>query len=135
MEKLPSGHFTGYQQGEDLARSYASADVFFNPSITETFGNVTLEAMASGTPALCADAAGSASLVEHEVTGLLAAPNSDAFVDALERLAEDNALRQRMSENARARSLDYSWKAILGRLVGDYYEAIDHYAPRNAAKG
>lgn len=126
-EKLPTGHFTGHLQGDDLARAYASADVFFNPSITETFGNVTLEAMASGTPALCANAAGSASLVEHEVTGLLAEPASEHFAKALERLARDNDLRQRLGENARARSLDYSWRTILGRLVDDYREAISGY--------
>lgn len=126
-EKLPTGHFTGHLQGEDLARAYASADVFFNPSITETFGNVTLEAMASGTPALCANAAGSASLVEHEVTGLLAEPASDHFAKALERLASDNDLRRRLGETARARSLDYSWRTILGRLVNDYREAVDGY--------
>ena len=126
-EKLPTGHFTGHLQGEDLARAYASADVFFNPSITETFGNVTLEAMASGTPALCANAAGSASLVEHEVTGLLAEPASEHFAKALERLASDNDLRRRLGETARARSLDYSWRTILGRLVNDYREAIDGY--------
>ena len=126
---LPSGHFTGYQQGEDLARAYASADVFFNPSITETFGNVTLEAMASKTPAICAKAAGSLSLVEHEVTGLLADPTVEGFTLALERLAADETLRLRLSETARERSLDYSWNAILGRLVGDYREAITNYQP------
>ena len=127
---LPSGHFTGYQQGEDLARAYASADVFFNPSITETFGNVTLEAMASQTPAICAKAAGSLSLVEHEVTGLLAEPTTEGFALALERLANDEALRQRLGEVARERSLDYSWNTILGRLVSDYREAIADYQPK-----
>lgn len=126
-EKLPTGHFTGHLQGEELSRAYASADVFFNPSITETFGNVTLEAMASGTPALCANAAGSASLVEHEVTGLLTEPNSESFAAALERLASDDDLRRGLSEMARTRSLDYSWRTILSRLVDDYREAIDGF--------
>ncbi|MBL4618657.1 MAG: glycosyltransferase family 1 protein [Marinicaulis sp.] len=133
-DKLPAGHFTGYQQGEDLARAYASADVFFNPSITETFGNVTLEAMASGTPALCAKAAGSLSLVEHEMTGLLAEPTSAGFASALERLAGDETLRRRLGERARERSLDYSWNTILGQLVGNYYEAIDNYQPNQQKK-
>ena len=68
QKKLPTGVFTGYAQGEVLARAYASADVFFNPSITETFGNVTLEAMASGLPCVCAEASGSVSLVEDGAT-------------------------------------------------------------------
>jgi len=134
-EKLPTGHFTGHLQGEELSRAYASADVFFNPSITETFGNVTLEAMASGTPALCANAAGSASLVEHEVTGLLATPTSESFAAALERLAGDHDLRRRLSETARTRSLNYSWRTILGHLVDDYREAIGAFHHAGAHKG
>jgi len=129
--KLKNGRFTGYLEGEALARAYASADIFFNPSITETFGNVTLEAMASGAPPVCAKAAGSASLVAHERTGLLAAPSSDAFAAALEELASNRELRGRLAGAARRRSLDYSWDAILDRLVEDYYEAIDaHRAAR-----
>jgi phosphatidylinositol alpha 1,6-mannosyltransferase len=131
-EKLPTGVFMGYQHGAELARAYASADVFFNPSITETFGNVTLEAMASGTPALCANAAGSASLIEHETTGLLAHPTSESFAVALERLAGDEVLRKRLGEAARMRSLDFSWRTILGRLVSDYHDAIDNYRPTSA---
>ena len=85
-------------------------------------------------------------LAEDNVTNQLVATqmleNLGATVDvasdgaiALERLAQDTELRLRMRDNARARSLDYSWKAILGRLVGDYYEAIDHYQPQAAGKG
>lgn len=134
-EKLPTGHFTGHLQGEALSRAYASADVFFNPSITETFGNVTLEAMASGTPALCANAAGSASLVEHEVTGLLATPTSADFAAALERLSSDDELRSRLSKEARQRSLNYSWRTILGHLVDDYREALTTFHQDSAPKG
>ncbi len=133
--KLPTGYFTGHLQGEDLSRAYASADVFFNPSITETFGNVTLEAMASGTPALCANAAGSASLVEHEVTGLLAPPTSDDFAAALERLSGDNELRARLSSEARRRSLNYSWRTILGHLVDDYRDAMKSFHQDGVPKG
>jgi len=136
-KKLGEGHFTGYLDGEALARAYASADIFFNPSITETFGNVTLEAMACGTPPVCANAAGSASLVAHEKTGLLAAPTSDAFVQAIERLKDDPGLIARLGATARQFSLDFSWRAILGRLVDDYYEAIDAYQnnPRRQPPG
>ncbi len=126
-KKLKQGHFTGYLEGEALARAYASADIFFNPSITETFGNVTLEAMASGTPPVCANAAGSASLVIHEKNGLLAEPNTDAFVEAIERLKENPDLMARLGAAARQYSLNFSWRAILSRLVDDYYEAIDAY--------
>jgi phosphatidylinositol alpha 1,6-mannosyltransferase len=62
--RLPDAVFTGFQGGEDLARAVASMDVLFNPSITETFGNVTLEAMACRLPVVAADATGSESLVD-----------------------------------------------------------------------
>lgn len=134
-DRLHDGRFLGYLEGEALARAYASADIFFNPSVTETFGNVTLEAMASGTPPVCADAAGSASLIAHERTGLLAAPSSDAFAAALERLAGDRDLRLSLGATARRRSLDYAWRAILGRLVDNYYEAIDAWHGSGARAG
>ena len=116
-------------KGEELARAYACAEIFFNPSITETFGNVTLEAMACATTPLCATAAGSTSLVEHEVTGLLAQPTSSDFRDALARLRANRDLRIALGEAARKRSLDFSWRAILLSLVDNYYEAIDAYQP------
>jgi phosphatidylinositol alpha 1,6-mannosyltransferase len=69
--RLPGALFEGFLVGEALAQAYASADVFLFPSDTETFGSVTLEAMASGLPTVCADATGSRSLVEPGVTGAL----------------------------------------------------------------
>ena len=127
--QLPTAAFVGYQQGEDLARAYASADVFFNPSITETFGNVTLEAMASGLPSVCASASGSLSLVEPGVNGLLspAEEGAVAFADRLRELASNAAARRRMGEQARLRSLDFNWTRILDNLVGHYREAVSGY--------
>ncbi len=126
---LPDGVFAGYLQGEDLARAYASADIFFNPSITETFGNVTLEAMASGLPSIGAAAAGSRSLIEDGVTGYLAEPHAPGFADKLAQLAGDTALRQRFGRAAREKSARFSWDAVLAELVGHYYEALDQFQP------
>ncbi len=126
---LPEAHFTGYLKGEDLARAYASADIFFNPSITETFGNVTLEAMACGTPPLCAEAAGSASLVEHGITGLLAPPTSEGFRPALARLVDEPDYRRALGAAARERSLAFSWRTILFNLLNNYFDAIEAYTP------
>lgn len=134
-KKLPSGHFTGFLDGADLARAYASADIFFNPSITETFGNVTLEAMASGAPPLCANAAGSASLVRHGETGLLAAPDVTEFSKALDRLASDRAYRKELGAAARQFSLNYSWRAVLDALIDHYYDAIARFNPEKATSG
>ena len=126
---LPGAHFAGYLQGEPLARAYASADIFFNPSITETFGNVTLEAMASGLPSVCAKAAGSKSLVEDGVTGYLAAPNSDAFAEKLSTLIKSAETQKAFGKAARAHSLEFAWDAVLASLVDNYYEAIAAYNP------
>lgn len=125
-ELLPGGVFTGYLQGEALARAYASADIFFNPSVTETFGNVTLEAMASGLPSVCAAASGSRSLIDHDATGILVADAKDAhgFAQALQRLASDPAQRMRMASNARAKSASYEWETILDHLIADYQEIV-----------
>lgn len=134
---LPEGVFLGYQQGADLARAYASADIFFNPSITETFGNVTLEAMASGLPSIGAAAAGSRSLIHDGVTGYLAAPSAESFAERLAALAGDGERRRRFGEAARAESARFSWDAVLAELVGHYHEALAAFEPdpRAAAGG
>ncbi|OFX04736.1 MAG: glycosyl transferase family 1 [Alphaproteobacteria bacterium RIFCSPHIGHO2_12_FULL_63_12] len=125
-EILPGAVFTGHLDGDALARAYASADVFFNPSVTETFGNVTLEAMASGVPAVCAAASGSRSLVDDGATGFLVddAKSAPKFAAALLRLAADPALRRRMGEAAREKSAAFQWDAILNRLLADYREIV-----------
>ncbi|MGD9799775.1 MAG: glycosyltransferase family 4 protein [Parvularculaceae bacterium] len=124
MQLLPDDVFTGYLAGEDLARAYASADIFFNPSVTETFGNVTLEAMACGVPSLCAAASGSRSLVDDGGTGLLVADAKDVagFAKALVALAGDPDRRRMMAGNARIKSDGFDWDAILDRLIRDYQE-------------
>src|SRR3546814_2054107 len=82
--RLPDANFVGFQGGADLAHALASCDIFFNPSVTETFGNVTLEAMACGLPVVAARATGSASIVKHGQTGYLVAPGSiSGFADQL----------------------------------------------------
>lgn len=132
-ERLPKALFTGHLQGEALARAYASSDVFLFPSDTETFGNVTLEAMASGLPTVCADASGSNALVKDGETGFLAPPGqADAFLDAVERLATDPALRQTMGEQALARARTYEWDAAMARIAG-YYEEV--FQPQPVAAG
>jgi len=118
---LPDAVFTGFLTGDDLAVAYASSDVFLFPSDTESFGSVTLEAMASGLPTVCADATGSRCLVAEGVTGFLA-PAGDvaAFIAPLEALAGDASMRLVMGQAARARSLEFSWDAAMAGLLQRY---------------
>jgi glycosyltransferase involved in cell wall biosynthesis len=122
---LRNGVFAGFLDGEDLARAYACSDIFFFPSESETFGNVTLEAMASGLPAVNAISSGSNSLVVDGVTGYLeSARDEDALAARLAALAEEPALRRRMGEAARQRALDYSWDRILSGLLSSYSQVL-----------
>jgi phosphatidylinositol alpha 1,6-mannosyltransferase len=119
--RLPAAIFTGFLGGGELAAAYASSDIFFFPSDTESFGNVTLEAMASGLATVCADATGSRSLVVEGVTGFLAPPGDGATsFNALARLLGDDDLRANMGAAARARSLEFSWDETMAGLLARY---------------
>lgn len=125
QRRLTQTHFVGHQDKEGLARAYASSEVFLFPSETETFGNVTLEAMASGLPCVCAQATGSGSLVVHGETGFLVpARNSTAFFDAVSSLVRDADLRAQMGNASRARALSFDWQVILPQLVSAYQAVL-----------
>jgi len=126
-EKLPQAHFTGFVTGEELARAYASSDVFLFPSHTETFGNVTLEAMASGLPCLVADAIGSKSLIDDGINGKWAEKqNVDDFTKKLEWLISDEERLKEMGIKSREMSLEYDWDKINAGLVENYREALQY---------
>lgn len=128
QKRLPSAHFSGFLEGEELARAYASSDIFFNGSVTETFGNVTLEAMASAVPAVCADATGSRTLVADGQSGFLIPDlDKEAFADRIESLVKAPQIRAAMGQESLKRSIPYSWTTVLAKLVTDYEEAILHY--------
>jgi phosphatidylinositol alpha 1,6-mannosyltransferase len=131
LEQLvPDGYFTGFLMGEDLAKAYASSDIFFFPSDTETFGNVTLEAMSSGVPAIVADATGSKSLVENGVNGYLGTPKKTReFADLILKLAADGDTRVQMSAATRQKALAYSWETINNGLLDQYNEALSQPCP------
>ncbi|HMS81426.1 MAG TPA: glycosyltransferase family 1 protein, partial [Burkholderiaceae bacterium] len=117
QEAWPDALFAGIRRGEDLAAHYASADLFVFPSLTETFGNVTAEAMASGLPVVAYDYAAASSLIEHGVDGHRV-PFGDfaRFVMSTVELAMDPDRRRRMGERARAASSNWAWDAIVSRL-------------------
>lgn len=122
---LPDGIFVGFQTGADLGRALASGDIFFNPSITETFGNVTLEAMACGLPVVAAGATGAASLVDDGETGRLVPPGkpdifAPACAEALAPYCTDDALRHAHGDAGERKSRAYSWDAINQAVVDVY---------------
>jgi glycosyltransferase involved in cell wall biosynthesis len=120
-ERVPDARFTGILTGPELGRAVASMDLLLNPSVTETFGNVTLEAMASGVPVIAARATGSTSLVTDGETGRLVDPGDIAgFADAIAEYIANPGLRLAHGTAGEARSRTYSWDAI-NRAVADTY--------------
>jgi glycosyltransferase involved in cell wall biosynthesis len=123
--------FTGYLRGADLAHAYASADLFAFTSANETFGNVVLEAMASGLPVVVPCAGGPVDIVTPNVTGLLFDPgNQTEFVRAVKQIvSQPDALRQ-MGKAARAYAESQSWEAINDDLLEKYATLTGKASPR-----
>jgi glycosyltransferase involved in cell wall biosynthesis len=125
-QHMPSGVFVGHQVGTDLGRALASADVFLNPSVTEAFGNVTLEAMASAIPVVAAVATGTTSLVRDGQTGILTQPYDIAgFADALEAYARDPELRRRHGQAGLAYARTQDWDEINGAVLRVYENLVE----------
>ena len=124
-ERVPVACFTGMLTGDQLGRAVASMDLLLNPSVTETFGNVTLEAMASSVPVVAARATGSNSLVTHGVTGLLVEPSDIAgFADAIARDAAEPELRRAHGAAGEKRSRAFSWDAINHSVAEVYLRLV-----------
>ena len=119
--------FVGYRRGEDLADHYAASDIFAFSSLTETFGNVVLEAMSSGLPVVALRAGGVGETVQSATTGLLVEPTEPParLAEALLRLVEQTEERTRMAAAARAYAVAQSWDAIMGGLRHRYQCVID----------
>lgn len=118
---LPGAAFLGVQHGEDLARLYASLDVFAHTGPHETFGQTIQEALASGVPVVAPAAGGPVDLVKSGVTGTLVPPgDAGALADAVRVLATDGARRQAYAAAGRAAVIRRSWTAIGDELIGHY---------------
>jgi glycosyltransferase involved in cell wall biosynthesis len=129
-EQMPTGVFIGQQIGDQLGRAVASADVFLNPSITEAFGNVTLEAMACGLPVVAAAAVGTTSIVRDGQTGTLVKPgDTSGFADALEAYARDPDLRRRHGEAGLAYAATMDWDEINASVLRVYESVIERRRP------
>lgn len=128
-ERLPNAVFTGQQVGADLARALASGDIFLNPSVTEAFGNVTLEAMACGLPVVAAAATGANSIVQDAYSGTLVEPGEiDQYADALEAYIRNPALRHDHGSHGLAHATTQDWTRINAAVEAAYYRVIERRA-------
>lgn len=134
-QRLPSARLTGHLQGESLGQAVASADIFFNPSITEAFGNVTLEAMAAGLPTVSADVPSASALLAGGA-GLLYAPGDlDAAATNIARLASFYDMRVRMGQRARRASAAYDWDSASRQVWDSYLHLLGRREPDLAITG
>jgi glycosyltransferase involved in cell wall biosynthesis len=117
QELMPDATFTGYLAGEELATAYASADVFVFPSTTDTFGNVIIEAQASGLPVIVSTIGGPKELVEPGVNGfVIKALDAQALAEAIRSLVREPELRAEMASRARESVVDRSWPAAFQKF-------------------
>jgi glycosyltransferase involved in cell wall biosynthesis len=128
--------YTGYQSGETLAEIYASSDLFVFPSSTETFGNVVLEAFASGVPVVGARAGGVQEIIEDSVTGHLCIPrDSEDFIKKIIQLMDQPSTMQAYAAQARQYAMDQSWDSIFDKLLASYEQVIYEKAQQTASSG
>jgi glycosyltransferase involved in cell wall biosynthesis len=127
-EMMPGAVFLGNLSGTELSTAYASSDIFVFPSTTETFGNVIVEAMASGIPPVCVREGGAYGLIEDGINGLIAEPHNPAdLADKIEFLLNQPALREKIALNAFTFSQTQSWDEIIDKLILSYNDVIQGY--------
>jgi glycosyltransferase involved in cell wall biosynthesis len=126
----PEAIFAGTRTGDDLARHYASADLFIFPSLTETFGNVTIEAMASGLAVVAYNHAAAGQLIEHKRNGMVLEPNQEAqLFDAAQQIVEDADLRAQLRVAARQTAVDRDWSSVIARTESIFRSLIANEDP------
>ncbi|MBN1782879.1 glycosyltransferase family 1 protein [bacterium] len=124
-QELPDAHFTGFLAGEELAVWYASSDLFVFPSTTETFGNVILEAFASGIPAVGVDKGGVADIITSGVDGMIALANNPGdFAEKIAFFLKDSNMSRHFGRDARFTAQKYRWDTINRKLLESYQQVI-----------
>jgi len=130
----PEATFLGWLEGDDLATAYASADLFLFASATDTFGQVILEAQASGLPVIAVGQGGPAELIQDGRTGVLCPPDPRALASATAVLACSRPLRERLAGSALAAARGRTWEASLQRLGGGYETALGAAVPQQSRR-
>lgn len=135
LEKhMPEAQFLGYQTGEELSTIYASSDLFVFPSTTETFGNVVLEAMASGTVPVCSNEGGASSSIRNNHNGIICdAKNSFDFSKKILALINNQTELKRISENCIDYASSQTWDNIFSMQYQHYLEVIKQYSFKKIA--
>ncbi|MEO5969840.1 MAG: glycosyltransferase family 1 protein [Bdellovibrionia bacterium] len=132
---MPNAHFTGFLGEHDLPTAYASSDIFVFPSVTETFGNVTIEAMASGLPAICVAAGGAKDIVTPGQNGFLSPPDDPlSFAQSIDLLVRKPELRAQLSQGALESSALYNWDNTVRRYREIYQNAVKSRNSRTLPK-
>lgn len=121
---LPDAVFTGHLDARSLGTAVASADILINPSITEAFGNVNLEAMASGLAVVSADVGSAQALMTHGESGLLVEPAPALLADAVEQLIDFPDRRFELARAGHAASLRHRWPEILDSVIASYADML-----------
>jgi phosphatidylinositol alpha 1,6-mannosyltransferase len=125
QHQLPGAHFTGMLHGDELARAFASLDVFVHAGVHETFCQTVQEAQASGVAAIAPAVGGPLDLIAHGQTGLLYQPDDpSALRRTVLAAVHDAELRRRLASAARARVRQRTWTNVTGELVDRHYAAV-----------
>lgn len=127
QKQMPDAFFTGNLSQEDLAMYYASCDVFAFPSVSETFGNVVIEAMASGLPCVIANGGGSKTFINSGINGYLCEPYDEKdYLSKIDDILSNNSLRQKFRMNSFSLVKDFSWAS----LVNKFFFELEHLAEK-----
>ena len=130
QRSAPEAIFAGTRRGQELAAYYASADLFIFPSLTETFGNVTIEAMASGLAVVAYDHAAAGQLITHGVNGMVLPQGQEALMfEAARQVVENQSLRAHLRASARQTAVDHDWTSVITKTENIFRALIDQEYP------